>query len=35
VAPEQADTMPIDGGFYFDGPTVTSTLDYSILFAEA
>jgi transglutaminase-like putative cysteine protease len=33
AAPQQADTMPIDGGFYFDGPTVTSTLDYSITFA--
>jgi transglutaminase-like putative cysteine protease len=32
VAPEQAGTMPIDGGFYFNGPTVTSTLSYSITF---
>lgn len=33
AAPGQAQTMPIDGGFYFNGPTVTSTLDYSITFA--
>jgi len=32
AAPEQAATMPIDGGFYFNGPTVTSTLSYSITF---
>jgi len=32
AAPEQAQTMPVDGGFYFNGPTVTSTLDYSITF---
>jgi len=30
AAPEQAATMPIEGGFFFDGPTVTSTLSYSI-----
>jgi len=33
AAPDQAATMPIDGGFYFDGPSVTSTLRYSITFA--
>ncbi|HEY0463997.1 MAG TPA: transglutaminase family protein, partial [Polyangiaceae bacterium] len=32
AAPEQAATMPVDGGFYFNGPTVTSTLEYSITF---
>lgn len=32
AAPDQASTMPVDGGFYFNGPTVTSTLDYSIAF---
>jgi len=32
AAPEQAGTMPVDGGFYFNGPTVTSTLTYSIAF---
>jgi len=32
VAPDQAATMPVDGGFYFNGPTVTSTLVYSIEF---
>ena len=30
AAPEQAATMPVDGGFYFSGSTVTSTLDYEI-----
>lgn len=35
TAPEQADTMPVEGGFYFDGPAVTSTLDYAITFARA
>jgi transglutaminase-like putative cysteine protease len=30
-APDQAATMPVEGGFYFDGATVTSTLEYSIL----
>jgi transglutaminase-like putative cysteine protease len=30
-APGQAETMPVEGGFYFDGPSVTSTLEYSIL----
>jgi transglutaminase-like putative cysteine protease len=32
AAPEQAATMPVDGGFYFNGPTVTSTLSYDITF---
>ena len=32
AAPTQAATMPVDGGFYFNGPTVTSTLGYSISF---
>jgi transglutaminase-like putative cysteine protease len=30
VAPEQAATMPIEGGFYFQGPSVSSTLDCSL-----
>jgi len=29
-APQQADTMPIEGGFYFQGATVNSTLDHSV-----
>jgi transglutaminase-like putative cysteine protease len=33
AAPEQAGTMPVEGGFYFGGATVTSTLSYSISFA--
>jgi transglutaminase-like putative cysteine protease len=28
AAPDQADTMPVDGGFYGDG--VTSTLEYRV-----
>ena len=35
AAPEQTSTMPVDGGFYFNGPTVTSTLSYSITFDPA
>jgi transglutaminase-like putative cysteine protease len=35
AAPGQAGTMPVDGGFYFNGPTVTSTLSYSITFDRA
>jgi transglutaminase-like putative cysteine protease len=35
AAPEQAATMPIEGGFYFNGPTVTSTLSYSITLEPA
>jgi transglutaminase-like putative cysteine protease len=31
AAPDQASTMPVEGGFYFNGANVTSTLDYSIL----
>jgi transglutaminase-like putative cysteine protease len=30
AAPGQVGTMPIDGGFYFSGATVNSTLDYSV-----
>jgi transglutaminase-like putative cysteine protease len=30
AAPEQAGTMPVTGGFYFDGPSVTSTLDFDL-----
>jgi len=30
VAPDQAATMPIEGGYYFQGPSVTSTLDCSV-----
>lgn len=30
VAPDQAATMPVEGGFYFNGSTVTSTLSYQI-----
>jgi len=30
AAPEQAATMPIEGGFYFQGPSVNSTLDCSV-----
>jgi len=30
VAPEQAATMPIEGGFFFQGPAVNSTLDHSV-----
>jgi transglutaminase-like putative cysteine protease len=35
AAPDQAATMPVEGGFYFNGPSITSTLDYSIYFAPA
>lgn len=35
VAPAQSSTMPIEGGFYFSGESVTSTLDYSITFEQA
>jgi transglutaminase-like putative cysteine protease len=35
AAPEQAATMPVEGGFYFNGPTVTSTLSYEIGFDAA
>lgn len=30
VAPDQAGTMPIEGGYYFQGPSVNSTLDHSV-----
>lgn len=30
AAPSQAATMPIEGGFSFQGPTVNSTLDHSV-----
>lgn len=32
AAPDQAGTLPIEGGFYFEGATITSTLDYDIRF---
>jgi transglutaminase-like putative cysteine protease len=30
AAPDQAATMPIEGGFFFRGPAVNSTLDHSV-----
>jgi len=30
AAPDQTGTMPVVGGFYFDGPSVTSTLDFDL-----
>lgn len=30
VAPDQARTMPIEGGFFFEGATVNSTLEHSV-----
>ncbi|MFT3927723.1 MAG: transglutaminase family protein [Myxococcales bacterium] len=30
AARTQAETMPIEGGFFFDGPRVNSTLDHSV-----
>lgn len=30
AAPEQAQTMPIEGGFFFQGAAVNSTLDHSV-----
>jgi transglutaminase-like putative cysteine protease len=33
AAPEQLGTMPIEGGFYFDGTEVTSTLTYDVRIA--
>lgn len=33
AAPTQAATMPIEGGFFFDGSTVNTTLDYSLRIA--
>lgn len=35
AAPEQAGTMPVEGGFFFDGPTVTSTLEYTVRLERA
>jgi transglutaminase-like putative cysteine protease len=34
VAPGQDGTMPVEGGFYFEGPEVTSTLEYAIRIAR-
>jgi transglutaminase-like putative cysteine protease len=33
AAPHQPGTMPIEGGFYFQGPAVNSTLDHSVRIA--
>jgi transglutaminase-like putative cysteine protease len=33
AAPRQAETMPVEGGFYFQGPAVNSTLDHSVRIA--
>jgi transglutaminase-like putative cysteine protease len=33
AAPHQALTMPIEGGFFFQGPAVNSTLDHSVRIA--
>ena len=30
AAPNQAGTMPVVGGFYFDGSSITSTLDFDL-----
>jgi transglutaminase-like putative cysteine protease len=30
AAPDQLDTMPVTGGFYFNGATVTSRLDFDL-----
>jgi transglutaminase-like putative cysteine protease len=30
AAPDQAETMPVVGGFYFSGSSVTSTLDFDL-----
>jgi transglutaminase-like putative cysteine protease len=35
AAPSQAATMPIEGGFYFNGAVVNSTLDYSLRMATS
>jgi len=32
AAPDQEATMPVQGGFYFTGSTITSTLEYAITF---
>jgi transglutaminase-like putative cysteine protease len=33
AAETQAATMPVEGGFFFDGPTVNSTLDHDVRIA--
>lgn len=35
AAPDQASTMPVVGGYYFSGTSITSTLDYFIAFEPA
>jgi transglutaminase-like putative cysteine protease len=35
AAPHQAATMPIEGGFFFQGATVNSTLDHSVRIATS
>lgn len=30
AAPEQSETMPVEGGYVFSGPSVLSTLDYTL-----
>jgi transglutaminase-like putative cysteine protease len=35
AAPDQADTMPVVGGFTFDGPSVSSTLDFDLRIATS
>jgi transglutaminase-like putative cysteine protease len=35
AAPDQAATMPIEGGFFFQGATVNSTLDHSVRISTA
>jgi transglutaminase-like putative cysteine protease len=35
AAPAQSATMPVEGGFYFSGATVNSTLGYSISFSAS
>jgi transglutaminase-like putative cysteine protease len=30
AAPDQAGTMPVEGGFYFGGSSITSTLDFDL-----
>ena len=35
AAPHQAATMPIEGGFWFQGSTVNSTLDHSVRIATS
>jgi transglutaminase-like putative cysteine protease len=33
AAPQQSATMPVEGGFFFQGPAVNSTLDHSVRIA--